>query len=113
MTDYRLQCVMDALATFGESSRTAILSQLHEAGVKFTPEEFDITKFCKVLSLYLDGWAEIIFGKIIDDISRRSGITLDGLGLAERAGHLDNSDLLIEMFLKMEASKPNEARLGF
>lgn len=111
MTDYRHQCVMDALATFGESSQTAILSQLHEAGIKFTPEEFDIAKFCKVLSLYLDRWAEIIFGKIIDDICRRSGITLDELGLAERAARLDNSDLLIEMFLEMEASKLNEARL--
>lgn len=110
MTDYRLQCVMDALATFGESSRTAILLQLHEADIKFTPEEFDIAKFCKVLSIFFDRWAEIIFGKIIDDISRRSGISLGDLGLAERAAHLDNSDLLIEMYLKMEASKLHETR---
>lgn len=101
---------MDALDTFGESSRTAILSQLHEADIKFTPEEFDIAKFCKVLNVFLDQWAEIICGKIIDDISRRSGITLDELGLAERAARLNNSDLLIEMFLKMETTL-HEARL--
>jgi len=105
MTDYRLQSVMDAMSTFGESSRTAILSQLHEAGVKFTPDEFDIEKFCKLLNIFLDRWAEIIFGKIIEDICSQSGKSLGDLGLAERANLLDNSKLLIELYLKMEASK--------
>jgi hypothetical protein len=103
MNDARLQCVIDSLSLFGENSKAAIMSQLDNEGISFTSEGFEIRKFCKVVNGYLGQWSDFIFSKITDNICEQSGVTLENLGLDKRAKHIESSELLIELFTKVEA----------
>lgn len=110
MKDFRLQCVVDSLSTFGENTKVAILSQLDREGVSFTSEQFEIEKFCKVVTLFLGQWSDFIFLKITDEICARSKKSLEDLGIGARANYIEHSALLIEVYLKMESPQQIERR---
>ncbi len=103
MNDARIECVIDSLSMFGESSRASIMSQLGKAGVSFNTEEFQIEKFCITIREFLGQWSEFIFEKATHNICQRSTLDLEKLGLSARAKHLTNSELLVEVFHKLEA----------
>jgi len=111
MNDASLQCVIDSLSLFGENSKAAIISQLDKEGISFTSEGFEVSKFCKVVNRFLGRWSDFIFLKIANDICERSGVTLEELGLDRRAEHIENSELLIEVFMNVEALQRNERRV--
>jgi len=97
-----LRCVLDALSLFGENTKVALLSQLGKDGVSFTPEKFDIEKFCTSVTTLLDQWSDLLFVKIIEDVCRQSDTSLEDLGL-RKGRYLHSSELLKELFVKIEA----------
>jgi hypothetical protein len=103
MKDSRIDSVINSLSLFGESSRAAIMNQLDDAGISFNPDEFQIEKFCIILEQFMGHWSDFIFEKITHQICKRSGASLEDLGIAGRAKYLAHSELLIEVFHKMEA----------
>lgn len=109
MDDVRLQCVIDSLSIFGENSKAAMMARLNEQGISFIPGKFQIEKFCIVVRQFLGDWSDFIFMKITDDICKRSHISLENLGLSGRAKFLTHFELLVEVFLKIEALQ-NERR---
>jgi hypothetical protein len=90
---------------FGENSKAAIMTQLNEQGISFTPGEFRVEKFCIAVREFFGAWSDHIFMKIIADICSGSNVSLDDLGIASRVKYRSYSELLIEVFLKLEASQ--------
>jgi hypothetical protein len=110
MTDARIECVIDSLSIFGESSRAAIMNQLDKAGISFNPNAFQIEKFCITVEQFLGQWSDFIFEKISDQICERAGASLEDLGISGRAKYISKSALLIELFRILEPKK-SEGRI--
>jgi len=41
--------MVDSLSLFGENTKVALITRLVKEGISFTPEAFDIEKFCTVV----------------------------------------------------------------
>lgn len=81
------------------------MNQLDKAGISLNPDDFQIEKFCLVIEQFLGQWSDFFFEKIADEICKRSGASLEDLGIGSRAKYLARSELLIELFHIMEAMK--------
>jgi len=100
--DRHLKTVLDALSIYGENTRTALLAELKKQGVVFEHDRFDLTKFCFVLEQFLDGWADMVYVKITDDLCKATGQSLEDLGLWARAKLIGHSALFREVFVKIK-----------
>jgi|SRR5581483_4004562 len=102
--DSTLQCVLDSLSIFGESTKSSLMSQLTKEGISFTPDAFDVLKFCRVIETLLDRSADFIFIKIIDDICTRSNTSLASLGLGDSSRRHSLSELLTKLLSVIEVA---------
>jgi hypothetical protein len=100
--DVLLECAYESLSIFGENTRHALLARLQKQGLEFTPEGFDIIKFCSVTHELLGSSADFVFVKIIDDFCNRSRVSLEESGFARKAKYLSHSDILISLFSKVK-----------
>ena len=94
--------IHDSLSLFGDNTKTALLIQMQKEGVVFTPDRFDIDKFCRVIQDLLGNHAEFIIVKIVDDFCKNSGMTLDEIGLALKAHHNSHAAVIQSLFRKAE-----------
>lgn len=67
-------------------------------GVVFTPDEFEVNKFCKVIEDLLGNHADFIIAKIVDDFCKQSERTLDNFLSARRKTHASNAQVLQSLF---------------
>jgi hypothetical protein len=100
--DTTLQCVLNSLSLFGDNAKASLVARLSKERISFTPEDFDIQKFCKVAEELFDGAANLLFAKIIDDLCRQPGASLEDLGLAGRSKYMPYGQLLREIIAKIE-----------
>jgi len=100
--DVLLQCAYESLSMFGENTRNALLVQLQKHGLDFTPDRFDIDKFCSVTNELLGRSADFVFVKVIDDFCSRSKVSLEESGLSGKTRYLNHSDVLISLFSKVK-----------
>jgi hypothetical protein len=98
-----LKCTLESLSIFGENTKTALLTRLESEGIGFTPDRFDINKFCSVAEDLLGRSAEFIFIKILDDFARHSQISLEDIGLSEKPNFRTRSGLLVSLYAKTRA----------
>lgn len=78
------------------------MNQLDKAGISFSPNAFQIEKFCITMEQFLGHWSDFIFEKINGQICERAGVSLEDLGISGRAKYISKSALLIELFHKLE-----------
>ena len=100
--DILIRCAFDSLSMFGENTKNALLAQFEKQCLSFTPDEFDVDKFCTVSSELLGRSADFLFIKIIDDFCRESGVSLAESGLSGKARYVNNSDVLLSLFSKVK-----------
>lgn len=98
-----LRCTLESLSIFGENTKTALLTRLESEGVGFTPDRFDIDKFCAIAEDLLGRSAEFIFIKILDDFAKDSQISLEDVGLSEKPNFRTRSGLLMSLYAKTKA----------
>jgi hypothetical protein len=97
-----LGLIHDSLSLFGDNTKTALLVQMQKEGVVFTPDKFDIDKFCRVIQDLLGNHAEFIIVKIADDFCKQSGATIEEVGLSTKGHHNSNAAVLQLLFRKAE-----------
>jgi hypothetical protein len=108
--DAVLQCIFESLSLFGENTKTALLAQLQKEGVAFTPEQFDIEKFCIVIENLLGRHADFIFVKIVDEFCRKSDMSLEELGIADKPYFQSHSGILESLFRIAEMVSQDDRR---
>ena len=94
--------IHDSLSLFGDNTKTALLVQMRNEGVVFTPDKFDIDKFCRVIQDLLGNHAEFIIVKIADDFCKHSGATIEEIGLSRKGHHNSNAAVLQSLFRQAE-----------
>ena len=77
------------------------MHHLKKEGVSFVPEEFDIGKFCKAVNSMIGNWSEFIFMKMTEEICKRTGKSLNQLGLERMSEQLAYSTVLKKVVLKV------------
>jgi hypothetical protein len=90
--------ILDSLSLFGENTKTALLLEMQQQGVVFTPNQFDIEKFCKVIRDILGNHAEFIIIKIVDDFCKYSEISRQELGLSNPSTYQYPAHVLESLF---------------
>lgn len=86
------------------------MNQLDKAEVSFSPNAFQIEKFCITMEQFLGHWSDFIFERISGQICERAGASLEDLGISGRAKYISKSALLIELFHILEPMK-SEGRI--
>lgn len=99
--DILLQCASESLSMFGENTKNALIAQFQKHGIEFTPDGFNVKQFCAVTSEMLGRSADFIFIKIVDDFCRKSNMSLEESGLYGKTRYINNSDVLVSLFLKV------------
>ena len=94
-----LHCIFDSLSLFGENTKAALLANLQQAGVGFTPETFDIDKFSIVTEDLLGRSADFIFVKILEEFCTRTNTTSEKIGISGKAyDNMSNAGILRSLF---------------
>src|SRR6185503_16460816 len=96
-----LRCILDSLSIFGENTRASIVNRLRQEGVGFTPESFDINKFCFALEDLLGHSADLIFAKILDESVNRLNLTAEQNRQTEVAYARQSSRSMMHMLFSM------------
>lgn len=96
--DAVLRCIFESLSLFGENTKTALFTQLQKEGIKFTPEGFNIEKFCTVVETLLGRHADFIFVKIVDEFCKQSHTSLEELHIANGAYPQSHTGILESLF---------------
>jgi len=78
--------------------------QLTKEGISFTPDTFDVVKFCRITEMLLDRHADFIFVKLIDDICKQSNTSLSALGLGDSSKSHSLSELLTRLLSIIEVT---------
>jgi hypothetical protein len=97
-----LGLIQDSLSLFGDNTKTALLIQMQNEGVVFTPDKFDIDKFCRIIQDLLGNHAEFIIVKIVDDFCKQSGATTEEIGLSIKGHRNSNAAVLQSLFRQAE-----------
>jgi hypothetical protein len=78
------------------------MSRLAQEGVSFSPDTFDIERFCLVVEKFLGRSADFIFVKIIDDICRESKTSLEKFGPGTNSKYQSLSEQVKRILLTVE-----------
>lgn len=108
--DAVLRCIFESLSLFGENTKTALLSQLQKEGIKFTPEGFNIEKFCAVTETLLGRHADFVFVKIADEYCKQSHMSLEELGIVDGAHYQSHTGMLESLFRIAESVSQSDRR---
>lgn len=106
--DAVLRCIFESLSLFGENTKTALLSQLQKEGIEFTPEGFNIEKFCMVIESLLGRHADFIIVKIADEFCKQSHMSLEELHIVNGAYHQSHTSMLKSLFRIAERVSQND-----
>ena len=93
-----LQCVYDSLSIFGENTRTALIAQLKSEGMNFTPNDFDINKFCIVTEAMLGKSAKLVYIRILDDFARQNKMSLKEVGYSGKLVSPHSGSVLVSLY---------------
>jgi len=108
--DTVLQCIFESLSLFGENTKTALLSQLQKEGIKFTPEGFNVEKFCTVIETLLGSHADFVFVKIADEYCKQSHMSLEELHIVDGAYYRSHKGMLESLFRIAERVSQSDRR---
>jgi hypothetical protein len=76
-TDKILLYALDSLSVFGENTKMSIMKHLTSEGISFSPESFDILRFCNILNQLLASGSDIVFNNICSKICEEENIPID------------------------------------
>jgi hypothetical protein len=93
-----LGLILDSLSLFGDNTKAALLIRMQNEGVVFTPDEFDIDKFCRVIQDLLGNHAEFVIVKIVDDFCKYSKSIADELELTRIVQFGSHAEVIKSLF---------------